>query len=349
MNRTSFFFRIVCLLSCTLAPLSPAAAQETPAAAQETPAVARDPNALTDEQKRDNLQRARKSLEIVAPFLNDETRAQLPLLREILERVATDPDTATTDEIRIAREIRQMAVEANEGRGGRISLAELKARMQKTAVPKPILQSGETRVPGGGTVGYVYLVVNGKKKKVAEIPSRVGALRPAVRARIVQRRIETAAAKDAHWAARLKAKQLRGQWVVAAPSAPDGYILTADSAFARLRQTTPQKLALRLVDLVRLSLGTAAFAGRAGGSAEEIAAEMRAEGDAAYGAGDGAEAESRYKAALECAPNYTLPYLRLAALYHERKNATARDAIRTRAMGRANLSASERAELQRYR
>lgn len=289
----------------------------TPAAAQDASIAVSDPQeeSLTEKQK-EQLATINRIIARLEPKMDEEGKSSLEALRASMERVALDRDNATYSDMELFKEMRRLA-EMN-----RDPLPEdfkpLRARVKALAATTPKIETGEWKRPGKkGGVGYVTLQVNGKAVTLAQIPNAANGLSPTERARRISQRIKDAAAADPLWFTKTKPKIVRGLHVVGVPTAPDGYVLTADPEFARMRQMTPLQLAQRLAADIRNTMDRP-YSNRADKQGDAFG--LYAKASAAYTAGKTAAAEALYKEAIANKPDYLAPYEDLAGIYAERKD-----------------------------
>ena len=121
-----------------------------------------------------------------------------------------------------------------------------------------------------------------------------------------------------------------GQWVVATPGAPSGFLVTADRDFARQNQLTEAQLAQSLIDnIVAAMRGLRKAVPETVQEIQMAAIEVRQKGDAALEAGDIKLAETCYAQAKNFMPDYVMAYLRLAHVYAQSgRKAQARDLLK---------------------
>jgi len=184
--------------------------------------------------------------------------------------------------------------------------------------PQPRFLAGETRTPGGKQIGYVDMEVGKRKKRVVEVLASAGGLSLQQRAQKIADRMRKVHTTDPAWWKRLSTGRTRGLWVVRTPKAPGGFLITADPKFAREWGVSSQKLAVLLMHTIHNTFDPPRIAMRDIGDLRAQAVEMRIQGDNAYQGQDAAAAETDYLKAVQIAPGYLIPYLRLAYLYAER-------------------------------
>lgn len=180
---------------------------------------------------------------------------------------------------------------------------------------KPTFRSGSNGLTGDGAVGYVTLSIDGRTKRIVEVPG-TKALKPGARAATIASRLRTVAAGDPLWWMKLRASQEHGEVVLTVPGSGVGHILTADRAFAKMWGETPAGLAARLRNKIRHTyddMGADRFAGR-GNDNRDDAIEARQEGDE-IAATNPEGALDKYRAAIEHDKTYLMPYLRIAEIY----------------------------------
>lgn len=180
---------------------------------------------------------------------------------------------------------------------------------------KPTFRSGSNGLGGDAAVGFVTLSIDGRSKRIVEVPG-TKALQPGRRAATIASRLRQVAAGDPLWWMKLRTASERGEIVLTVPGSGVGHILTADRAFAKAWGETPQGLATRLRNKIRHTyddMGADRFAARGGDSRDE-AIDARVEGDE-MAAANPEGAMELYRAAIEHDKTYLVPYLRIADLY----------------------------------
>lgn len=350
----------MCAAVCALSfvAVSPARAQEdTPAAntmtvqdGTEPQQAATETGELTDAERQARLTKALSDLDKLTPRFDPETRRMVPSFRAILTRYYMDRSSLTNAERDIADALRKRL---RTTRGGDLDLDSLDAtfrkRVQKNAAlaHPPRVTSGVRKVPGSAEpVGYIAVESDGQTHIIAEIPNGAGGLTAKQRAQRVANRLATATAADPLWWTQASVGRKKSNYVVAAKTAPDGYVITADEDYARLRGISPDRLASALTRDIRTVYGGPGATRAVDRSPEatmEAAADLRAKGDGKFNEGDTAGAEKLYRDAIERAPNYIPAYERLAGLYQANNQAEPCRDISKRALTLPNLTAAQKA------
>ncbi|MFZ4507732.1 MAG: hypothetical protein ACOYON_08570 [Fimbriimonas sp.] len=217
---------------------------------------------------------------------------------------------------------------------------------------KPIFIAGARPAPGGKSIGYIDLSVEGRRKTLVEVLSG-GSLGVAKRADVIRARFLALNNADPLWWMKLGVGSVKGQSVVTSPRAPGGFIVTADAEFARECGLEPAALARTLVRKIRdgMEETRSSISTRALPSPEEMrgaAISLRQEGDGLF-ATDKKAAEAKYLAAvsMEGDPTYHVAYLRLADLYLATSRKADAKKVLQDALEVEGLAASAKAELEK--
>ena len=184
---------------------------------------------------------------------------------------------------------------------------------------KPTFSSGSNGLSGGAAVGYVTLSIEGRQKRIVEVPG-TKSLKPERRAATIASRLRQVSAADPLWWMKLRTGTERGEVVLTVPGSGVGHILTADRAFAKTWGETPQGLATRLRNKIRRTYDAAnadPLAGRGFDNRDE-AIDARVEGDE-IAAKNPEDAMQKYRRAMGLDDTYLVPYLRIAELYRAQK------------------------------
>lgn len=334
MRRNRFVFYALCLLTAVGLPFSAASQEMSP---------------------QTRLQNALEALDRAEPRLDPEMRQYLPVFRAVLQRVYLDRDSATQSEMQLARAVRDF-ISGSRQVDPRADLNALKSQLKGSPGIKtrPEVVATQRRTPGGKSVGVVALKVGDRQKTVAEIAAAAGGYSPGQRAQQVARRLRVTYQKSPLWWTQAKASPRGKDYVVAAPQAPGGYVITADANYARERGLSRPALARRLVADIRETYDSlAANRDLTELSPEERrekrreeAVDLRQQGDTAYDRGDVTGAEALYRQARDTDPSYVAAYRRLAELYGGRKQTPQRREVLRAALALPGLDATERRELQ---
>ena len=177
-------------------------------------------------------------------------------------------------------------------------------------------EPGVIRTPDGKAIGFVDMKVHGLTKRLVEIVTDAGGLSKQQRAGKIAERFRGVQKSDADWTKHLSMGRVNGSWVVRQPKAPGGFLITADSAFAREAGLSTKELSGLLIRNIRRIVDPATVAMR-DVTIDRVAAsrDKRVSGDNFYSTDDKEKAEAEYKDAIQYDPTYIVPYLRLAALY----------------------------------
>ena len=175
---------------------------------------------------------------------------------------------------------------------------------------------GVIKAPDGKTIGFVDMKIHGLTKRLVEIITNAGGLTKEQRAAKIADRFRGVQRADVDWSRHLSVGRIHGNWVVRAPKAPGGFLITADPAFAKESGLSSQDLSGLLIRNIRRIVDPATVAVR-DVTIDRVAdsRDKRVSGDNFYNEDDKAKAESEYKDAIQYDPTYIVPYLRLAALY----------------------------------
>lgn len=177
-------------------------------------------------------------------------------------------------------------------------------------------QPGVIKAPNGKTIGFVDMKAHGQIKRLVEIIADAGGLTKQQRAAKIAGRFRSVQKADPDWPKRLSVGRINGNWVVRAPKAPGGFLITADPAFAKESGLTSQELSGLLIRNIRRIADPNTVAVR-DITIDRVAdsRDRRISGDNFFNADNKEMAESEYKEAIDYDPTYIVPYLRLAALY----------------------------------
>lgn len=190
--------------------------------------------------------------------------------------------------------------------------------------------------------------------KLVEIPDGTSKLPVDQRAMIVAKRLEKADLRDPLFWSHLTVSRRNKQVVVALNNTKDGYIITADKDFATERGISPEALADALIATIRTSVdpGPEAHtrdlvADDALTPAERLARanQLKQLADDAYGQKDMAKAERNYQHAIRLAPDFAVPYIRLAALYMEQGDKSKAQDILAQAQQVKSLNDQQKREI----
>ncbi len=302
------------------------------------------------------LKKALQLLDRLEPAYDSEMRSYGPAIRAIVIRKFRDPASLTASEDDLVTELfRGTELEdpppAFISRSPEEKLQELKAFIETKApgiAKKPTFHSGERSTPGGKRIGYVEVQMQGRHRTVVEILAAPPHLTLRKRADTIAAGMRTLHARDPLWWTHMSVGRVRGEYVVQAPRAPRGYIITADQDFAKEWGLSRPKLAAQLIRTIRSTFDpnlVVAIRGDDPDLLRQKAVDLRTQGDAAYGS-DPKRAEESYRAAISTDPGYAVAYTRLAGLYRsERRVADARQVL-DRALRAPTLPSDARRDLE---
>jgi hypothetical protein len=323
----------------------------------------------------------------IQPQFSPETKAMVPALEAVLERYYTEPDSLRQSEKDLAEAFIATMPETGEGLSGRGSAEEKmkdfesllgttpkKAAPKKTppkTKPKPVVHTTtkprpklklpgissrptftavEKSAPGGKHIGAVMVSIEGRRKTVIEILSTAPGMSLRQRAQIIATRMKNLSAKNPLWWTTVKPGTKRGEAVVKAAGAPEGFLVTADRPFANECGVSPDQLARQLANKIRNTFDPNSgdeFGGRdlTPDQMRQAAIDLRQEGDDLYGSSP-TQAEAKYKSAIQNDASYHVPYLRLADLYKSQSKAQLAKDILNEGLKVEGITGSQRAELE---
>lgn len=210
---------------------------------------------------------------------------------------------------------------------GLLPLAQFNAALRRMPgiATRPTFVAGARKTPLGRTVGYVRMEIERHSNTLVDVPSTKEGFDVGLRAEAIRSRLAVVASRDPLWWTRLDVALIHGQVVVASPSAPNGYLITADQRFAQVRNTTPQQLAMDLIQEIRSTFdappkGMKFRSLRDPNASRREAVQQRAAGDMAFDRGDLEEAERNYSAAVNDDPGCLLAYAGLGEIYAQKKD-----------------------------
>jgi hypothetical protein len=197
---------------------------------------------------------------------------------------------------------------------------------------RPTFSAVDKSAPGGKHIGAVIVSIEGRRKTVIEILSTAPGMSLRQRAQIIATRMKNLSAKNPLWWTTVKPGTKRGEAVVKAAGAPEGFLVTADRPFANECGVSPDQLARQLANKIRNTFDPNSgdeFGGRdlTPDQMRQAAIDLRQEGDDVYGSSP-TQAEAKYKSAIQNDATYHVPYLRLADIYKSRGDSVrARDIL----------------------
>jgi hypothetical protein len=215
---------------------------------------------------------------------------------------------------------------------------------------RPTFTAVEKSAPGGKRIGAVLVSIDGRRKTVIEILSQSPGMTLKQRAQIIATRMKNLSAKNPLWWTTVKPGSKRGEAVVKAAGAPEGFLVTADRPFANECGVTPDQLARQLANKIRTTFDANSgdeFGGRdlTPDQMRQAAIDLRQEGDDLFSTSQ-TQAEAKYKAAIQNDAGYHVPYLRLADLYKSQgKSQMAKDILGEGLKVEA-ITGAQRAELE---
>jgi hypothetical protein len=322
-------------------------------------AVCSGPAAAQGADARQKLQSALAWLQRTEPSMDAASRKQAPALRAILERYYLDDASITACEADIAEAfLKTMPDESGanlQTRDPAGALKELQAALHKApgVAERPTFYSGTRRTPGGKSIGYIDVSMQGRRRTVVELLSAPAKTTLIGRAKVIARDMQNVQQRQPLWWTQLSVGRIGSEYVVRAPGAPRGYLITADKHFAREWGLSRPSLAKQLITTIRRTFdpakGTRIAMRDATPTPDEVrsdAVELRQAGDDAY-ARDPAEAEAKYRAAIETDPAYAVPYLRLADLLASAHRSADAKSILRQALAVTQIPADQRADLRK--
>lgn len=303
-----------------------------------------------------NYQKAMARLNAIAPTFDAQTKANLPNIKAILGRVFLHPDTATPSEKKIAYSILPQGPATRDiwnDAAKALTATQVQTAVQSVASTPIQFVASQDTVPGGASKGIVYLKNpdDDQPTELVEIPVGSAAWPVDKRAQVVAKRLEEAHSTDPLWWTNLEVNRVNNQVVVAVKGSNDKYVITADKDFAKLQGVTPDVLAWNLVDQIRSTIDPTTSGTRGLKSAADLspakklrlANKMRQTGDNDYSQKDNASAEEAYLRAIKLAPQYLIPYLRLADMYVEEKQPDKAKDILQQARAVPSMTAADKA------
>ncbi len=345
LNRLGVFAALTVGVSLGCATYAGAQTPEQSPAPAEGQTVETAP-VVSAQAPQEMLKDALQKLEAKESVLDAETRKLVPGFKAILTRYYTDKESLTQEEKKILFALRQWLgmIKTRD-----INLEEMDATFVTKVKQSAVLQKpprvvvGERKVPGiADPIGIVSLVQGEQERVIAEIPNGAGGLTAKQRARKVANRLATAAAADPLWWTGASVARKKGAYVVAAATAPDGYVITADNDYAKLRGMSADKLAATLMREIRQIYGGSGTRSVERSTQTEIAVRLREQGDTVYAKGDTVQAERLYNQAVERDPAYLPAYERLVALYQQENNRVARRYTAVKALKQSGLTTQQR-------
>lgn len=302
------------------------------------------------------MQQAIKVLKQVAA-LDPETRRFQPSIQAIVQRCGGNASVPPTPSERSLANV--LIPSKKEGGGGAykfrgfLPLSQLNAALKRMPgiATRPNFIAGTRKTPLGRTIGYVRMDIQQHSNTLVDVPTTSRSSDVARRAASIRSRLVILARKDPLWWTRLSVGRVKGQVVVASPSAPDGYLITADTRFAQVRNTTPQQLAMDLIQEIRSTFdsppGGMKFRSLLDhGASRREAVQWRAKGDAAYDRGALDEAERNYLEAVKNDPGCILAYAGLGGIYEQKRDFDqARENYR-KALQCPNIQGNDRQDIQ---
>ncbi|HWA82097.1 MAG TPA: hypothetical protein VG820_01585 [Fimbriimonadaceae bacterium] len=336
--------------------------------------------APAQQTSQDKLKAAIAWLHKIEPEFSADAKAMVPSVEAILERYYLEPDTLRQSEKDIAEAFIATMPSTDEisGRGSPddrmkqfMSILGTAPKKKPTTAPpphhttpppshpkvkvpgistRPTYIAVQKTAPGGKKIGAVIVSVEGRKKTLIEIYSIAPKMTLQQRAQIVANRMKALSAKNPIWWASVKAGTVNGEAVVRAAGAPGGYVVTADKPFADECGVTPAQLARQLANKIRTTLDNRSgdeFGGRdlTPEQMRQAAIDLRQEGDDLYST-SAAQAEEKYKLAIQNDATYHVPYLRLADLYKSQHKIDQAKDILQQGLKVDAIQGSQRAELE---
>ncbi|HTQ11665.1 MAG TPA: tetratricopeptide repeat protein [Fimbriimonadaceae bacterium] len=324
----------------------------------------------------DNQQKLKDAiawLHKIEPQLSADVKAMVPDIESILDRYYTDPDSLRQSEKDLAEAFIATMPSSGDELSGRASSDErmkdfeslLGSTPKKPATPTthtpakpkpkipgisshPTFSAVDKTAPGGKHIGAVIVSIDGRKKTVIEILSTVPKMSLADRARVIANRMRGLSAKNPLWWTTVKPGSANGEAIVRAAGAP--ILVTADKPFANECGMSPDQLAKQLAVKIRTTFDPNSgdeFGGRdlTPDQMRQAAIDLRQEGDDVY-SDSPAQAEDKYKQAIENDATYFVPYLRLADLYKAQNKIDAAKDILNQGLKVDAIQGDERSQLE---
>lgn len=216
-----------------------------------------------------------------------------------------------------------------------------------TTDPNALFSAVRERVPGQ-TLGVIYVKDDkGKPVRLLELPETPGAAAPPVAA--IAHDLQAALLQDAMLAdhltvttqgdsAAIALSNAARPLLVIGQAAADEEGLTPLQAAQGVIQTLRETLGPQQRDLVVVPAVATPTAQMTVAQKQERAQELRKMGDDAYLGKDPQRAETCYQQAMTLAPDYPVPFLRLAGLFHEKKQDDQARAVLQQALQADSLS-----------
>lgn len=213
-----------------------------------------------------------------------------------------------------------------------------------TAKDKPTFSTKATKLPRKRSMAWVVLSMQGRSRKIIEVPGIPG-LDAAKRARMIAARMARAADADPHWWMQTRVGAKSGETVVKLAGSPN-HLVTADRPFARLVGESPAGLAEHIIHQIKLTMDSRITGGLLGSRAavaeepspRERAVALRQEGDELCEA-DPKGAEAKYRASIAADSGYGTAYARLIDLLTDQKRTA--EANKVREMAKAAKMSDE--------
>jgi len=323
----------------------------------------------------DNQQKLKDAiawLHKIEPQFTPDVKAMVPDIESVLTRYYTDPDSLRQSERDLAEAFIATMPSTGNDLSGRASPDErmkdfeslLGSTPKKTttnpappAKPKPKIPGISTHptftavektAPGGKHIGAVVVSIDGRKKTVIEILSTIPKMTLQQRAQIVANRMRGLSAKNPLWWTTVKSGTAHGEAIVRAAGAP--ILVTADKPFASECGMSPTKLAGELAIKIRTTFDPNSgdeLGGRdlTPDQMRQAAIDLRQEGDDLY-SDSPAQAEEKYKQAIENDATYYVPYLRLADLYKAQNKVDEAKDILSQGLKVDAIQGDQRSELE---
>jgi hypothetical protein len=200
-----------------------------------------------------------------------------------------------------------------------------------TVRSKPKFTSGVSELPGHGSLAWVKIEIEGRSRKVIEVPGS-DRLSAGSRAKAIATRMAELSDKDRLWWMETGVGNFKNEVVVTAPGAPKGFVVTADKPYAKEVGKTPTQLARYIIAKIKSTMdnrGGSIYGTRAlPDDSRNDAINLRQDGDDLF-ASKPADAEAKYRSAIQTDPTYAVAYVRLIELLLGEKKGDEAEKVRT--------------------
>lgn len=287
-----------------------------------------------------------------------DLQPKIPMLRSLLARYF-DGEVMTESEVEVAHiTLDDIGYSSSgvESRGK--SLAQLMgsgsskpsglAANVTTIRSKPHYTSGVSELPGHEMLAWVKIEIEGRSRKVIEVPGS-DRLSAGARAKTIAQRMANLSDKDRLWWMETSVGNFGNEVVVKAPGAPKGFVVTADKPYAKEVGKTPAQLARYIISKIKSTMdsrGGSIYGTRAlPDDSRSDAIDLRQDGDDLF-ASKPKEAEAKYRSAIQTDPTYAVAYVRLIELLVGQKRNDEAEKVRSDGL-QAVDSDSDKTDIQK--